>query len=231
MRARSLDAIPFDSRLVFDMEASADTSQRNPWDLLMYSVATYWYGKPGVTHNRPPLPAEAARPITSFEDMQARSDLLRRGGAIIVSLSPSFFLFLSLPVCRSLWRCSGNQSLRPAARGTHAVGRRAACRRGTGARGVRKRRVSGRISCLQLGVVAGDAALGPLRLTYSDLKGGGGVIPAAATECLSLGAIGSDGLPFTKDLVVPADGVQVLWCGRSLTAGLTSPARARLPFA
>lgn len=80
MRTRSLDAIPFDSRLVFDMEASAGTSQRNPWDLLMYSVATYWYGKPGVTHNRPPLPEEAVRPITSFEDMQARSDLLRRGG-------------------------------------------------------------------------------------------------------------------------------------------------------
>jgi hypothetical protein len=80
MRTRSLDAIPFDSRLVFDMEASAGTSQRNPWDLLMYSVATYWYGKPGVTHNRRPLPEEAARPITSFEDMQARSELLRRGG-------------------------------------------------------------------------------------------------------------------------------------------------------
>jgi len=395
MRTRSLDAIPFDSRLVFDMEASAGTSQRNPWDLLMYSVATYWYGKPGVTHNRPPLPAEAARPITSFEDMQARSDLLRRGGAIIIggaieaeSLTPAAaspglatqpttppagqnpdlvlssgrhleipfsepeqfvefriteqftrqrirarlstgpghglvhlsvngrllaesidtqaarlgaievdlgesdpegsaftlrvtsaapaadgglaaaldaiiitdpsrvgievttdlafvmdngtarlfvngveenhrpfsaggltpidtatlgavvlgghlfdnggapgggntlgafhgsihrfraFVFhphgyqakdlltsqtpaknqsrcirigissLSLPVCRRLWRCSGNQSLRPSARGTHAAGRRAACRRGTGARGVRKRRVSGRISCL-----------------------------------------------------------------------------------
>jgi hypothetical protein len=64
---------------------SACTSRRKPGDLLMYRVATYWYGKPCATHNRPPLPAEAARPITSFEDLSARSSMLRGGGA---SLTP-----------------------------------------------------------------------------------------------------------------------------------------------
>ena len=66
-RARSLDAIPFKQRLVFDMEASFGTGMRHPWDLLGYSVVTYWYAKPGATHNRPPLPREAAKPIVSLE--------------------------------------------------------------------------------------------------------------------------------------------------------------------
>jgi hypothetical protein len=95
-RTRDLDAIPFTQRLVFDMEASAGTGQRNAWDLLMYSVATFWYARPGASHNRPPLPTEAARPITSFEELQARSDLIKAGGVLIVpnaieaeDLSPS----------------------------------------------------------------------------------------------------------------------------------------------
>ena len=83
-RTRTLDAIPFDERLVFDMEASAGTGQRNAWDLLMYSAATFWYGRPGATSNRPALPAAAARPITSFEELQAQSDLIRQGGTLAV---------------------------------------------------------------------------------------------------------------------------------------------------
>jgi hypothetical protein len=79
-RSRVLSAIPFERRLVFDMEASAGTGQRNAWDLLMYSAATFWYAIPGATHNRPPLPAEASRPITSFNELAARSAVLRSGG-------------------------------------------------------------------------------------------------------------------------------------------------------
>ena len=79
-RTRMLDAIPFHHRLVFDMEASPGTDQRNAWDLLMYSGVTFWYGLPGATSNRPPQPAKAAVPITSLAAMQAQSDAIRNGG-------------------------------------------------------------------------------------------------------------------------------------------------------
>lgn len=83
-RTRILDAIPFHQRLLFDMEASAGTGQRNAWDLLMYSSVVYWYARPGATSNRPPLPAAAAQPITSFAELQARSDLIKNGGVLVV---------------------------------------------------------------------------------------------------------------------------------------------------
>jgi hypothetical protein len=78
-RIRALDAIPFTTRLVFDMEASPGTDQRNPWDLLCYSGVTFWYALPGATHNRPPQPAAAAKPITSLAQLNAMSDALRYG--------------------------------------------------------------------------------------------------------------------------------------------------------
>jgi hypothetical protein len=76
-RGRSLDAIPFDRRLVFDMEASPGTGIRKPWNLLGYSAVVYWYGRPGAKSNRPPLPAEARRPIMSLEDLDRRQQPLR----------------------------------------------------------------------------------------------------------------------------------------------------------
>jgi len=79
-RTRVLSAIPFDKRLVFDMEASAGTGQRNDWNLLMYSSSVFWYARPGASSNRPPLPAKAAQAITSIEELQARSDLIKAGG-------------------------------------------------------------------------------------------------------------------------------------------------------
>ena len=75
-----LDAIPFQNRLVFDMEASPGVDQRNPWDLLMYSCATFWYALPGPTSNRPAQPAKSAVPITPLAALQAQSDALRNGG-------------------------------------------------------------------------------------------------------------------------------------------------------
>jgi hypothetical protein len=70
-RTRSLDAIPFTERLCFDMEASPGTGQRRPTDFLGYSAVTFWYARPGATHNRPPLPEAAARPIMSLADIAA----------------------------------------------------------------------------------------------------------------------------------------------------------------
>ena len=68
-RTRSLDAIPFENRLRFDMEASFGTDIRNAWNLLGYSAVTFWYARPGATSNRPPQPDAAARPILSLDRM------------------------------------------------------------------------------------------------------------------------------------------------------------------
>lgn len=69
-RVRSLDAIPFRERLVFDMEASPGVDQRSSSDRLMYSSVTFWYARPGGWANRGPEPAAAARPITSLEALE-----------------------------------------------------------------------------------------------------------------------------------------------------------------
>jgi hypothetical protein len=72
-----LDAIPFNQRIVFDMESSFGTDIRNPWNLLGYSAVVFWYAMPGATHNRPPQPAAAAQPIQTIARLQAISDAIR----------------------------------------------------------------------------------------------------------------------------------------------------------
>ena len=76
-RMRGLDAIPFERHLAFDMESSFGVDIRHPWDLLGYSVVTYWYATPGARHNRPPLPQKAALPILSLEDATHASAMIR----------------------------------------------------------------------------------------------------------------------------------------------------------
>ena len=76
-RIRALDAIPFTQRLVFDMESSFGTDIRNPWNLLGYSAAVFWYALPGATHNRPAQPAAAAQPIQTLAQLQQMSDAIR----------------------------------------------------------------------------------------------------------------------------------------------------------
>jgi Protein of unknown function (DUF2961) len=76
-RSRALDAIPFHRRLVFDMEASFGVDIRHPWDLLGYSVVTYWYARPGATDNRPAQPDAARHPIVSLDQARQRSDALK----------------------------------------------------------------------------------------------------------------------------------------------------------
>ncbi|MCG8554481.1 MAG: DUF2961 domain-containing protein, partial [Proteobacteria bacterium] len=80
-RSRVWDAIPFSTRLHFDMEASFGFQMRNHWDLLKYSVVTYWYAIPGARHNRVPQPAEAAKPVMTLQDLDARIAALRGGPA------------------------------------------------------------------------------------------------------------------------------------------------------
>ena len=76
-RARSLDAIPFSERLVFDMEASPGTGQRNRWNLLGYSAVSVFYALPGATTNRPADTAAASNPIMSLEQLTKQSEKLR----------------------------------------------------------------------------------------------------------------------------------------------------------
>ncbi len=78
-RHRGLDAIPFTQRLRFDMEASFGVGIRNPWNLLGYSVVTWWYARPGATHNRPPQPDLAAKPIVSLSELDRRAKQIRVG--------------------------------------------------------------------------------------------------------------------------------------------------------
>lgn len=72
-RTRVLDAIPFQQRLRFDMEASAGTDQRRASDVLGYSAVTFWYAQPGATDNAGPQPAAAGKPIMSLADLAAAS--------------------------------------------------------------------------------------------------------------------------------------------------------------
>jgi hypothetical protein len=61
-RERLLDDIPFDRSLKFDMEIWhwADCK-------VEYSVATFWYARPGATTNRGPAFQEAARPLPEWQ--------------------------------------------------------------------------------------------------------------------------------------------------------------------
>lgn len=68
-RSRALDAIPFNARLRFDMEASFGVQMRNPWNQLHYSVVTFWYALPGAVHNRPPQREWTVRPVMTVEEL------------------------------------------------------------------------------------------------------------------------------------------------------------------
>lgn len=76
-RIRALDAIPFNSRLVFDMEASPGTQIRNPWNFLGYSAVVFWYGFPGAVSNRPALPGEAKKPVMSLEQLDSMAQKIK----------------------------------------------------------------------------------------------------------------------------------------------------------
>lgn len=69
-RTRGLDAIPFTSRLVFDMEASPGVDQRKATDFLGYSSVVFYYASPGSTRNLAPDPEAAKKPIMSLEDIE-----------------------------------------------------------------------------------------------------------------------------------------------------------------
>jgi len=81
-RVRMLDGIPFTRSLRFDMEvwhwAEVDVA---------YAATTYWYGRPGVTHNRPPQPADAARTIPQPPPPYVRPNHVEAEDLTVVSTS------------------------------------------------------------------------------------------------------------------------------------------------
>ena len=79
-RARGLDAVPFHQRLRFDMESSFGTDMRERWNLLDYSVVTFFYAVAGSKNNRPPAPRAASQPILTPEELQRKSDEIRLRG-------------------------------------------------------------------------------------------------------------------------------------------------------
>lgn len=76
MRNRILDDVPFNNRLVFDMEASPGTDIRNHWNLLSYSTVTYWYGIPGAISNRDNR-HELPNKLPSVSEMERMQQLLK----------------------------------------------------------------------------------------------------------------------------------------------------------
>ncbi|MEE9463971.1 MAG: DUF2961 domain-containing protein, partial [Candidatus Neomarinimicrobiota bacterium] len=76
-RSRVLDAVPFHNRFKLDVETWPCCGTPKPWWLIHYSAVTYWYGRPGVVHNRPPLPYHAAAPILTLAQIDAMESELQ----------------------------------------------------------------------------------------------------------------------------------------------------------
>ena len=75
-RVRLLDGIPLRTSLKLDMEIRHHTSTQ-----LDYAVGTFWYARPGATHNRPPQPAEAALPLAILPAVGQKRPPLKIAGA------------------------------------------------------------------------------------------------------------------------------------------------------
>jgi len=67
-RTRVLDAIPFKEKIQFDIESSC--GRRSKSHFLQYAQTTFWYGIPGVKHNKPALPEYAALKLPTVADLE-----------------------------------------------------------------------------------------------------------------------------------------------------------------
>jgi hypothetical protein len=80
-RTRVLDAIPFQKSIKFDVESSCGTRQR--WHLLQYAQTTFWYGQPGIKHNKKPLPEMAGMTLPTLEGLQAKVELAKKDQYVV----------------------------------------------------------------------------------------------------------------------------------------------------
>lgn len=83
LRDRVLDAIPFDDELRFDMEASPGVDIRHGYNLLAYSMVTYWYGLPGAVSNRDTCGDALGRPRLRLQEVDTLEQKLRAGTAVL----------------------------------------------------------------------------------------------------------------------------------------------------
>ncbi|TAN17260.1 MAG: DUF2961 domain-containing protein [Chitinophagaceae bacterium] len=83
VRNRILDAIPFNDALKFDMEASPGVDIRHSYNLLSYSMITYWYGLPGVICNREPAVNEVKRKLMTLSQINKITREIKDGTMIL----------------------------------------------------------------------------------------------------------------------------------------------------
>jgi hypothetical protein len=64
----------------------------------------------------------------------------------------------------------------------------------------------------QLGIYPFAKKLDDIKISFSELKGQGGVIPASAISCLNTDGISAEGKPFKKTVDVEQGHIQAMWC-------------------
>jgi hypothetical protein len=82
-RVRPLDSIPFRSALKHEMEIWhwADCK-------VDYAVGTFWYARPGASHNRQPQPTEAAVAVRELPGVRKIANAIECEGLTVAAVSP-----------------------------------------------------------------------------------------------------------------------------------------------
>ena len=84
IRNRILDDIPFSNHLIFNMEASPGTDIRKHWNLLAYSLVTYWYGMSDAKSNHGSRYDLAKRRLITLPEIE-RMELLLKDSIILIN--------------------------------------------------------------------------------------------------------------------------------------------------
>lgn len=78
-RDRILDDIPFADELRFDMEASPGVDIRHFYNLLAYSMVTYWYGMPGASSMHKSQPGDVKQKLLTLPILDILEQQLKSG--------------------------------------------------------------------------------------------------------------------------------------------------------
>ena len=82
-RVRPLDSIPFKSALKHDMEIWHWANCK-----VDYAVGTFWYARPGASHNRPPQPTEAAVALHELSGVRRITGAIECESLTVTASSP-----------------------------------------------------------------------------------------------------------------------------------------------
>jgi hypothetical protein len=72
----------------------------------------------------------------------------------------------------------------------------------------------------QLGIYAFTKNLNNVKISFSNLKGQGSVIPSSAMSCLNTDGVTAEGKPFKKTVDVEQRHIQAMWCLVNIPAGI-----------